>query len=135
MRRILLGDRNVEHRSRLKEALGRHDADLVLECAGSGDELLLYLAERSPGEMPEMILLEPTLPFTSELRLESTIRSDPRFASIRIVIWAEQASPAYYTARSSPYTSMAFLKPLRPIGWEILARKLLTLLPPAEVIR
>ena len=101
MGRILLGDRNMEHRNLLKEKLTRLDPSLSLISAGNSEDILRYLID-FPRDPPLLIIFDPGIPSPFHDPLVSIIKSDPRFSQIPLVIWTDQVSRRdYYAARAT----------------------------------
>lgn len=127
MSRLLIGERNLEHRSVLKENLGQMAPSLTLDFVGNGEDILGYLSEHAADGEPIMIILDTALPSIFDGSLIPLIKADERYSKIPIVILAEQAGREYYTARNSGLARMALLKPSKPTGWTLLAQKIISL--------
>jgi CheY-like chemotaxis protein len=126
MRRILLGDRNPEHRQILKNIFEQLDASLRLDFAGNGHDILRYLAERPSDDLPKLIILDPAIPFVGQGQLIGQLKSNQLLSHIPVIIWTDQPGSDYYLARASGHAAMSFLKPSLPGGWELLAQKMLS---------
>jgi len=125
MTRILLGDRNPGHRRILKNIFEQLDSLLRLDFAGNGHDILLYLANRPPDDLPKLIILDPAIPFVGQGDLIGLLKSNQRLSHIPVIIWTDQPGSDYYLARASGHAAMSFLKPSLPGGWELLAQKML----------
>jgi len=128
MRRILLGDRNPEHRRILKNIFEQLDASLRLDFAGNGHDILHYLAQRPSDDLPKLIILDPAIPFVGQGQLFGLLKSNQRLSHIPVIIWTDQPGSDYYLARASGHAAMSFLKPSLPGGWDLLAQKMLSAL-------
>lgn len=126
MRRVLLGDRNPDHRQILKNIFQQLDPLLTLDFAGNGDDILHYLAERPTDGLPDLIIFDPAIPFFGQGQLITLLKSNARLSHIPIIIWTDQAGSDYYQARASGHAVMSFLKPSLPGGWNMISRKMLT---------
>lgn len=127
MGRVLIGERNMEHRRLLKKIFSELAPLLVLDFAGNGEDILECLAEQAPHGEPALLVLDPTLPSAFSGSLVQVIKADVRFSKIPIVILADQASGDYYALRGSGLVALSFLKPSRANGWELLARRIIEL--------
>jgi CheY-like chemotaxis protein len=128
MRRILLGDRNPEHRRILKNIFERLDSSLRLDFAGNGHEILHYLADRPPDELPKLIILDPSIPFIGRGELIGLLKSNQRLSHIPVIIWTDQPGSDYYLARATGHAALSFRIPSLPSGWDLLAQKMLSAL-------
>ena len=129
MGRVLIGERNLEHRNVLKEIFGQLAPALTLDFVGNGEDILDYLTRQVPQGEPVLIVLDPTLPTPFSGTLVRMIKADDRFMKIPIVILAEQAGVDYYTLRGSGLVALSFLKPSLTNGWELLVRRIIELTP------
>jgi len=127
MGRVLIGERNLEHRRLLKRIFSELAPSLVVDFAGNGEDILQCLAELAPGEEPVLLVLDPALPSPFAGSLVQVIKADSRYSKITIVILADQASGDYYALRGSGLVSRSFLKPSRANGWELLAQRIIEL--------
>lgn len=127
MGRVLVGERNLDHRSVLKETFGRLAPEVFLDFAGNGEDVLNCLAEQAEDGAPTVIVLDPTLPSAFSVSLVRVIKADARYSGIPIVLLADQAGRDYYALRGSGLVAMSFLKPSLASGWELLARRIIEL--------
>lgn len=132
MGRVLIGERNLEHRSVLKKVFGQVAPTLILDFAGNGEDLLECLAEQAQHGEPVLILLDPTLPSAFSGSLVQVIKADKRYSKIPIVVLADQAGREYYALRGSGLVTLSFLKPSQSNGWELLARRIIQLAEEAK---
>jgi CheY-like chemotaxis protein len=132
MGRVLIGERNLEHRSVLKKIISRLAPSLILDFVGNGEDILQCLAEQAPHGEPVLIVLDPTLPSAFSGSLIPVIKADNRFSKIPIVVLADQAGADYYSLRGSGLVAQSFLKPSRANGWELLARRIIELAEEAK---
>jgi CheY-like chemotaxis protein len=133
MGRVLVGDRNLEHRRLLEKVFNALAPALVLDFAGNGEDLLTCLAEQAPHGEPALIVLDPTLPTAFSGSLVRVIKADGRFSKIPIVILADQAGVDYYALRDSGLVVKSFLKPSLTNGWELLGRRIIELVEDARL--
>jgi len=125
MGRVLVGERNLEHRNLLKEIFSRLAPWVFLDFAGNGEDVLNCLAEQD--RAPTVIVLDPILPSAFSGSLVRVIKADARYSRIPIVILADQAGRDYYALRGSGLVALSFLKPSLAGGWELLARRIIEL--------
>ncbi|HWB91285.1 MAG TPA: hypothetical protein VG605_05515 [Puia sp.] len=127
MARLLVGERNWEHRALLKEIFSRQAPSMVVDFVANGEDVLRYLAEQAPHNQPILIVLDPALPSIFPSSLVRLIKADSRFAKIPIVILADQAGADYYSLRSTGLVARSFMKPSLATGWEMLANRIIEL--------
>jgi CheY-like chemotaxis protein len=130
MGRVLVGERNLEHRSVLKKAFNNLAPSLELDFAGNGEDILECLVEQAPHGEPVLIVLEATLPSAFSGSLVQVIKADDRFSRIPIVVLADQAGVDYYALRGSGLAALSFLKPSLAHGWELLAQRIIEIAGP-----
>jgi CheY-like chemotaxis protein len=128
MGRVLVGERNLDHRNLLKETFSRLAPSVHLDFASNGEDVLKCLAEED-GE-PTVIVLDPNLPSAFSGSLVRVIKSNARYSRIPIVILADQAGADYYALRGSGLVALSFLKPSQANGWELLVRRVIDLAGP-----
>lgn len=127
MARLLIGERNLEHRAVLKDVFQRLAPTLTLDFVGNGEDILQYLSQQASDNEPALIILDPFLPSVFPGSLVQVIKAVDGYSKIPIVILAEQTGSDYYTLRASGFVALSFLKPSLTNGWEILVRRILDL--------
>lgn len=127
MGRVLVGERNPEHRRVLKKVFSRLAPTLDLDFAGNGEDILACLAEQAAHGEPVLIVLDPILPTAFSGSLVRVIKADSRFSRIPIVLLADQAGAEYYALRRSGLVALSFLKPSLASGWELLVQRVIEL--------
>jgi CheY-like chemotaxis protein len=127
MGRLLIGERNPEHRSLLKDIFSRNAPSMIVDFAANGEEVLRYLSEQAPNHEPMLMVLDSALPSIfsgSFVRLITTVK---RYAKIPIVILADQAGADYYSLRAAGLVTLSLIKPSLAGGWELLAKRIVEL--------
>lgn len=127
MGRLLVGERNVDHRSVLKELFLRLAPSMIVDFAANSEDILQCLSQHGPENDPVAIVLDAGLPSIFPGSLVSLIKTNTRYSGIPIVILAGQAGAEYYALRSTGLAALSFIKPSTPGGWELLARRIIDL--------
>jgi CheY-like chemotaxis protein len=130
MGRVLVGERNLEHRRVLKKAFGRLTPSLALDFVGNGEDMLACLGEQAVHREPVLIMVDPNLPCAFSGSIVRVIKADDRFSKIPIIILADQAGMDYYALRGSGLVALSFLKPSLASGWELLVRRIMEFVGP-----
>ncbi|OPY33220.1 MAG: chemotaxis regulatory protein CheY [Methanomassiliicoccales archaeon PtaU1.Bin124] len=101
----------------MREALSRSSFKVSSDSVGSGEEALNYLEARGPANIPDLILMDLSLPFMDGFELLSKIRERPNLRYVPVIVFSGSDRPddiqrAYQSGASGYVTKPIGLKKL-----------------------
>jgi CheY-like chemotaxis protein len=100
----------------------------LLPIMGNGFELLEYLEQSKPGDLPDLIVLDQNMPMLNGKQTLSFLKSDPRYVSIPAVIYSTYTDTNLIIDCTNLGASMVAVKPIDRGGYQKMMDDFLQLL-------
>lgn len=122
---ILLADDDVDDQDFITEAFLNIDPELTLHAVSKGYNVISFLETLTNDQLPQLILLDYSLPECDGAEVLQLLAQHDRYFSIPKIVWSTSNSPQYKTRSLQSGASLYMVKPSTVSGIEDMARQML----------
>ncbi|WP_291906702.1 response regulator [Chitinophaga sp. CB10] len=126
-KKILLADDDQDDREFIREMLEFMDNDVRVDCVPNGQEVFDYLANCSPNNFPNLILLDYKMPMMNAGEVLEKMQRQRLYGKIPKVVWSTSDEQTHINRCLNAGALRYFVKPITASGLKAIAGEILEL--------
>jgi CheY-like chemotaxis protein len=127
-KKVILVEDDPDDQDLFTTFLSKRNDFSLLPIMDNGFELLEYLEQSKPGDLPDLIVLDQNMPMLNGKQTLSFLKSDPRYVSIPAVIYSTYTDTNLIIDCTNLGASMVAVKPIDRDGYQKMMDDFLQLL-------